>query len=1254
MTPDGYPKRQTISDPLRDLGHGLYAFGAAFPQLAGLFLLTRNDPPEVVPTSLLDFWGHGFGWAIFSPTDLSQGDVASFAEAARKSLPAVGEGADQQPTMFVWLTNPDDTSTFASAPHIGFLSQGGGSPAYALATSTSTIADTRLALTFTETTASVSSSLTLQDGENGGPASITFVVSPENYQLDIDGDRFVDLSLALYPAFTSPTAVVCNIALEGPQTGSFGVPLGLDYGTLGKMFGMEPYFQYIPSEIEGPDGTASAALTTLRMPLYQPQVAQTTNKQKFSAFNVLLSLFHPGNPQASGIFLDRAGRLLSGSTDKTTDQYQQVQNTLAMTSPYGSFSNGAVMTLVPGDPLEQGLPEDLYANGGFSYSGPLDVADGKPPMMPAGTYVPVEGVHTTGAPVPATQAVSVMPGLFAKDFVQLAAGDLIGFEPGQQPFISRPANKKAQKNANAVVQKGTGTTSLPFLFKGASDTGRGYFGQSSSANLYLSTSATDGVLTAADALLSKMDAAPPFPVLWIGAALLSEGSTGPINPGLTATFIEKLEQKAFGPTRHGILYDLKETGPQVQLPANAKSVQPDVMAAVAAEPTHPVITPQGYVVDVSETTGVFTDITLGIGGEAPEIGQTALRFNGSGTPKQVDPEVSTLLTRENLFLVATEAEAKWHFQNHLLVDGFNFTVALDDPGKPTQRPSILIIKLDPRRTLREMSLDPTAWTDGDDYVSDASSVVSRLTALYAAAEKVQKDDDPFVAFRALLDRKSWTGVIAFEAPIDGNGMPPDLQMLLGGINGGLWAHHVGVDTNKIASDGSASVAQSSIFAVINYHDTSTVEPDGPGPFYKVGELVAVIANSKLVELNVTVELIMKTLLGRAVALQNVPSTLPANTLLIKGKYQKSGSVGHVVFTTDKPFVYDMVRAGDGTIRAIDSVHVTHASLVPISSDPDTDGPDKTETRVQANFTLGGQIFFDPSPFHMAPDFDLFSYGQVNAGPEKVTQGLNFGGLTVQVVFDLTGDTGALVGAPKVTLLEDSLTPTATPSAVRPESLLGTLPLKLTRFQVSGKDADGETVAVGQGGKSINILNLQAAPPNLKEREKLRKEAADGQNVAPLPMPVSPYTTNAPAYGLQYSVSLGSLGALSSAHAGITAAMTIAWGPSPTVPDNDAAALFIELPSLSAGYQGFDLQGFIKTKFEDANLLQVEVEDGRNVYAMSFDNVQLSVLGYALPPGVIVDFLLFSGNQGAQKVKDASSIGWLLSAKSKSDSDAEDA
>lgn len=689
-------------------------------------------------------------------------------------------------------------------------------------------------------------------------------------------------------------------------------------------------------------------------------------------------------------------------------------------------------------------------------------------------------------------------------------------------------------------------------------------------------------------------------------------------------------------------------GPKVQLP---DAIGNTLRAAVAMT-THPVITPQGYIVDV-DGNGIFTDITLGVG-TGTAISPNALRFDGNGTPRKVSPEVSTLLTRENLFLVATRAEEKWCFQNRIEVAGFEFSVSLDGHGSTLQAgeaPAILIIKLDKRRSLRSMATDPTSWTNGGAYVDDVKTIVGRLEVLFKAAENpdTPHGEDPFGAFRAMLDLKSWTGVIAFDAPIDGNGMPPDLQMLLGGIPGQLRAHHMGVQTNKVTDvkDGPSSVAQSAVFGVINYQRGPHQEPVNAGkdPEYEVAELIAQIANSSLVQLHITVDLIVHELLGRAVNLPVTKADPEGNTLSIKGRYQKHGNVGRVTFVADAPFVFSAVKTGEGVIRVVDSIHVTHASLVPVTGGDRGEKPkgdDNAGLHVEAHFTLAGQIFFEAAPFGTADGLDLFSYGRINDGPEKITQGLSFSGLTVAVAFDLNNEGSMMSKSKTVKLLENTLTPIATPTAVRPESLLGSLPLRLTSFEVGDKKTQA---TVGKGAKAVNVLQLMASPPDLKARKNLVNQQAKGEDVEPLPMPVSPYTTSSPAYGLKYSVSLGSLGELSSGHADLSASLTIAWGPSPTVPDNDAAAVLVELPSLAAGYQGFDLQGFIKTRFQDANLLKVDLDNDRVVYAMSFDNVQLSVLGYGLPPGVLIDFLLFSGNQhGAEKkVDDASSIGWVLSA-----------
>jgi hypothetical protein len=1225
-----YPTRQKIEDPMTDLGHGLYAFGAATSELSGLYVLTQTAPDAETALNIQEFWSHKLGWAIFTPIDLSQGDIEAFCVDARSGLPKVSDNT--MPTMFVWLADPENKDTFPAAPNVGFLSQGGPD---ALAQSNALFKDVRIALQLKNTRGLGSLSLSLQDGAFGGPATIQLLATVADFDLLIDGEPFTKTTLPVKAISPSTSAFQCNIALEGPQAGSLGMPFGLDYGTLCKTFGFEPFFHYSPDEIHDSDAsTLSEAQSTLRMPLYQPQLAQSEDAKKYSAVNVMLSPFHAGDARASGIFLDRAGRMLSGKPVETTVQYQQVQNTLDMVCSYGSLCNGAVLTLVPGDPLEQEKPQDSFVAGGFIYSAPTGGTIENAPMMPVGTYVPVQGTPAKGNPTPSSTTMEVMPGLFSRDFVQLAAGDLIGFKPEQPAFVG-----PSSANELRAGDPNTATTSLPYVIKGEASGGRGYYGQSNSANLYLASGSSDGVLTAANARLSTLETPSPFPMLWIAALLLEDGNKTPINPDMTTGFIEKLEQKAIGPARHAALFDQAATGPVVQLPTQLRTMN----SLVTSEPssTHPVVTPQGYVVDVNDA-GLFANITLGIGDD-----NTALRFRGTGDPALVDPEVSTLLTRENLFLVATNANDKWNLQNELLVEGFNFKVDLKDATNAPANPSILIIKLDPRRSLRDMATDQTAWTNGGAFVDDAAAIIERLNKLFEIADPGKSEaDDPFVAFRALANRKAWTGVIAFETPIDGNGMPADLQMLLGGIPGQLHAHHVGVDTNKVGSGAAKTeVAQSSIFGVINYRDQSVEPSNNDDPQYKVGELIAQISNSKLVELNVTVELILHKLLKRAVSLQNVDPSLAPNTLLIKGQYQKSGDIGRVVFASDTPFIYEAVRAGDESIRMVKSVHMTHANLVPISNDEDDETLKSGETRIQANFTLNGQIFFDPAPFPTVPNLDLYSYGLKDENTDEDIHGLMFSSLTVEIVFVLDADGAMVKDSKSVKLLESSLRPVATPLAVRPQSFLGTMPLKLTGFAIASDDADGDKVTVGQGGKSLNIVQLQAAPPDLDARKKLAEQVAKGEDVAPLPMPVSPYTTSAPIYGLQYAVSLGSLGALSGVHAGITATLTIAWGPAPSVPDNDAAAVFIELPSLSAGYQGFDLQGFVKTKFEDANLLQVETEPGQSVYAMSFDNVQLSVLGFGLPPGVLVDFFLFSGNQKdpATKVDDASSIGWLLSA-----------
>lgn len=120
------------------------------------------------------------------------------------------------------------------------------------------------------------------------------------------------------------------------------------------------------------------------------------------------------------------------------------------------------------------------------------------------------------------------------------------------------------------------------------------------------------------------------------------------------------------------------------------------------------------------------------------------------------------------------------------------------------------------------------------------------------------------------------------------------------------------------------------------------------------------------QLHVTVDLIMHQLLGREMGLPVTEENLDGDTLSIKGQYQMHGDVGRLTFTTDDPFIYTPVIAGEGITRVIESVHITHASLVPVASNQAMgtfgDDDDAALTHVAAHFTLDGQILFCPTPF----------------------------------------------------------------------------------------------------------------------------------------------------------------------------------------------------------------------------------------------------------------------------------------------------
>ncbi|HQU74818.1 MAG TPA: hypothetical protein PLG66_21105, partial [Calditrichia bacterium] len=520
------------------------------------------------------------------------------------------------------------------------------------------------------------------------------------------------------------------------------------------------------------------------------------------------------------------------------------------------------------------------------------------------------------------------------------------------------------------------------------------------------------------------------------------------------------------------------------------------------------------------------------------------------------------------------------------------------------------------RSLLDLIADTGAWTASDQFVGDDSTVDATretLEMLFAQAgvpgsgQNAPGKQNPFAYFQQIAVDPEWTGVLVMDALVDGNGMPPDLQILLAGIPGSqLRAHHFGIQANNLRgqSPGPNAIKHSSVFGVIHY----LAPPDGspshllPGDFrYIVQQLTVVFANSSITTFNVAIELTLNTLFGRSVSLESAaPSSpaLPENTILIHGQYQKSGAVGHVKFVTETPYDF-VVNKPEGALRVIERIRLSGIALNPGKPQPATGSP--ADTQLSANFALDGQLWFVPEPFPIEGGLDLLSFGNPqataalmpweNAANSGAGMGLGFTNLTILLSFTLYGS-GA-VGPVSYQFVPDAAQVSPDHRAIREGSLLFDLPLNCTNIRFDPKGLDPGSL----GAMAVHCVQLESL-------------AASGSPPGKAP---SPYTTSSPLFALEFDLPLGSLGSLSSVHASLDASLFLAWGPSPVVPDSDAMSIMVKLPALDAGFQGFNIQGVLKTTFKDANLMKVEVAPGEYVYAVMFNNIAISVMGYDFPP-----------------------------------------
>lgn len=779
--------------------------------------------------------------------------------------------------------------------------------------------------------------------------------------------------------------------------------------------------------------------------------------------------------------------------------------------------------------------------------------------------------------------VHLQPGLSGLERIEAVLGDTITLEPGH-PAYGAPASQGQNGRPDQTPQLTAACTTAWLRLAPAGAPSRPYYAQPLASVFYASADGT-ALPRAADALVAFLTGVEPAYPLAPYANAFQQG----VCQGMDAAAIGDFERLYLSSTRGAIL------GSQAQ---PVFSLDGTALAQLGA-------TPRGLLAEIGPARSppaahaALCGMGIGLADPPPTpAGQWRRLYLARGvqnmvtlepqTDGVVNPVISNALMQPGLFLVHN----RWTgnsigLAGKLDVGGFSFEWMPED-GKDASM--LLVAKFTTEVSLQDMFAMPAHWRDAQTLanIPAAQKAFAEAMAVAQAAKAASSTlFDDFLQRIATSPR--WTGIVVFNAPVEGDAMPPTLQILVAGMASPLRAHHLAVDVTVLTAQGGVpqDLGPSSVAGVISYDDPGNISPIGPDGygFYtqslKVGIFASVVTN-----FSAKVGLAATRLFGRPATLHPLPGDPDyPDTFLIDGTYQIIAGVPTVSFQLATPRVFDFPTGpslqGGGFNRILNRFEITSAGILP--------QPSQGNLR-QAQIALGGGLWFSADPFGVG--IDLFSYG-TERGPSGPATGLALENFSLNMSFSLD-EHGKRTGPPVMVVDYSRLNVTAPPAAVRPGSLVAGLPLKLKGILADGDGLDTAKL----GGKPVNVLQLA------------------GQE------------TQTPHFALQLEMIIGSLGELSGVHAGLTAEMRLAWGPLATTADADGALLTVQLPGASAGFNGLNVHGMLQLVFGDANIMQVAYTgDGHNkpanVFVLLFNNVGISLMGIKLPPKVISDLILFS-------------------------------
>lgn len=579
----------------------------------------------------------------------------------------------------------------------------------------------------------------------------------------------------------------------------------------------------------------------------------------------------------------------------------------------------------------------------------------------------------------------------------------------------------------------------------------------------------------------------------------------------------------------------------------------------------------------------------------------ALPFD-DGVPPEVLTQVSDYMARNNYPLYADLTQFQMAlgvaspgitvnqmavFQRYAgmlspVVDDWVFQLSPDNwtvPDRQGQTNSYVIYKFNLGRSLKEMVADVSAWTwrEAAHPGGDPQAAARDILQIIQTADSRQDDSAGlYRAFNRVVSDPSWTGILALSVTVPLDQLPAPLQPLAAGIDPkAFYAHHLGIAATPYdLVSGAIDFRRSTLFGLIDYENPEDQYFSEDIAFaFRVLQLSVGFQNSVVTTFASRIELMVNRLFGAPTRL--FPS-VHGNNIILTGAHQVQTLPDGSKHDT---YVFSMTEENTFQVNGLvlQTVEILSTDMVTAQAATQDGG-----SMVTATFRMAGNLrFYEPELF------DPFCWGPGVTADGTPTDGyLRFGALSIDMSFNLADPANTTT----FRLNDGNLSFDLANSVARDNALVRRFPARLA------------TLITTPDPKLSSPTDDDVAAP-------LRPE---GLGFVSVSAPIDQSVLTQPWYGLNYTIDLGTLGALAGS-AGMSLAILAAWSPG----GGEAPAVYIgvRLPGTKDAFGvSLPLQGILKLGFRTIEFL-VDNEVGQpRTYTLRLRDFALRFLGLSFPPG----------------------------------------